>query len=484
MLNNDDIKKVIDIPKELDEAVALGIKRGKKEKKKRFKIPKSLVAAALTIMVGGVVVAVKPDMVRAIPGIGSIFTLIKEDRVGTEMKMFENFKTAVNKNIESNGINVIIDEISIDDNMLGVSFIVDGEKLNVDGKKFKEVLDFRSHIHLDNKLVESMDWKCKRIGENKLAGVLVANIADLNLKDEVDFSWDINGIDDTTGKWNFNFKVKKGDKIKENKVIKVDGTKEFEEFRLNIDKIVVTPFSSTINYSGEYKVVNPNRRIGIGELLVLTKDDKILYTKGGGFKSSDNKFDGKIEIWSDISKLDSVKIVPIFEQRRTGGLNEVMQCNFNKGEETEIITKTRPVTDREKKDGYGLNEVTYNLNIDKSHKFLTLDELKNSPIWINDEEYVTLQSVEDKGEKTKLTFKINGKYTYRVISSLVVFDENFNDIKLHEGEMSWLEDSENKIESIELDKLDNNKRYKFALNKIEIPKIDKNNIIDISLSNK
>lgn len=66
----------------------------------------------------------------------------------------------------------------------------------------------------------------------------------------------------------------------------------------------------------------------------------------------------------------------------------------------------------------------------------------------------------------------------------VVFDENFNDIKLHEGESPKVEDSENKIESIELDKLDNNKRYKFALSKIEIPKIDKNNIIDISLSNK
>lgn len=484
MLNNDDIKKAIDIPKELDEAIAFGIKRGKKEKKKRFKIPKSLVAAALTIVVGGSVIAVKPDLVRAIPGIGSIFTLIKEDRLGTEMKMFENFKTAVNKSIESNRIKVVIDEISIDDNMLGVSFIVEGENLNVDGKKFKEELDFRSHIHLDKQLVESMDWKCKRIGENKLAGVLVSNIADLDIKDEVDFSWDIKGIDDTIGNWNFNFKVKKGDEVKENKVIKVNEIKEFEKFRLNIDKIVVTPFSSTINYSGEYKELNLNPRYGIGELLVLTKDDKILYTKSCGFKSSNKKFDGKIEIWSDISKLDSIKIVPVFEKRTTGGLNEVMQCNFNKGEETEIITKTRPVTDRERKDGYGLNEVTYNLNIDKSHKFLTLDELKNSDIWINDEEYVTLQNIEDKGKKTKLTFKINGKYTYRVVSSLVVFDENFNDTKLHEGEMSRLEDSENKIESIELDKLDNNKRYKFALSKIEIPKLDKNNIIDISLSNK
>lgn len=66
----------------------------------------------------------------------------------------------------------------------------------------------------------------------------------------------------------------------------------------------------------------------------------------------------------------------------------------------------------------------------------------------------------------------------------VVFHENFNDIELHEGESVKVEDSENKIESIELDKLDNNKRYKFALRKIEITKIDKNNIIDISLSNK
>lgn len=108
----------------------------------------------------------------------------------------------------------------------------------------------------------------------------------------------------------------------------------------------------------------------------------------------------------------------------------------------------------------------------------------NNFSFVVDKIVVTLQNVEDKGEKTKLTFKINGKYTYRVINSLVVFDENFNDIKLHEGESAKVEDIENKIESIELDKLDNNKKYKFALSKIEIPKIDKLNIIDIDLLDK
>ena len=209
----ENIKEKIKIPATVDLAIKNGIEKGRKEKKlKRIKKTyKKVATAAAVIIVIATVGIINPNVVKAIPGVQSIFNLVNYNNIGENLDIFEQFSTSVNKTINKNGIKITIDEIAIDNNTLAITSIIEGNNL-------KENHGYMGSIKLNGKSLNTYGSKDKKV-DNKLMMVTTANISDLELSNNVEVDLNIVWVDDVKGPWDFKFKVNKTDKPTNSKVI-------------------------------------------------------------------------------------------------------------------------------------------------------------------------------------------------------------------------------------------------------------------------
>lgn len=490
MNNFEEFKNSIDIPKEIDLEVIKGIERGKKERlkqKKKRRNKNFVAAAAVSLVVFSSSYIIKPDLVMAIPGVSSIFKLFTYDNMGQPVDKFQDFSSAVNKTVEKNGIKVTIEEIAVDDNTLAITTVMEGKNL-------KENRGIMGDIELNGKSIDTINSKDKKTDDNKLLTLTYCNISDLDLPNEIDFKWNIVWIDDVKGPWEFNFKISKGDKSTNSRVINFNKTVKIPNSTLNFDNLVISPLGNTINFSGTYDNKNEDYFFNTYNFMITDDTGRILMTSPGDFKTDSEKYSGKIEILNDISKIKSINIIPVFrngeEERKTFKINEnpypilqftVKNNDFNVPQE--IITKSRPVSQKEKADGYAFDEVIHVYNIDKEREFVTLNNLVNQVIKVGDKENVTIQSIEATEKGTKVKVKIQGLYAYKYINEMVILDEDYNDTILPEGgEIATLENVEEDIVSIILPPIDKNKKYKIALPSINDPEINENYKISIPIN--
>lgn len=484
-LNN--IKEMIKIPEGIDLAVKKGFERGKKEKKRRKhkKIYKRIGAIAATLALVVIVGINNPEIVQAIPGVGSIFKLIDYDRMGRNLSAYEKFATSINKSVENNGIKVTIDEIAIDDNSLVITSTIEGEGIEEDKGNM-------GGIELNGEMVKSYGAKDKKISDNKLVSIVTANISDLTLDSSIDVYFNMIWIGDVMGPWEFKFNVSKMNNVSNSKVINLDKSIKISNSTLTLDKMTISPLGNTINYSGKYDSKNASQRNGIYNFIVMDENKKIIAISNGGTWSSTERYEGKIEIFDDLSDVNSLTVVPIFKvwgtkpQEINDSSYTILQTTNNKSEDhQEIISKSRPVTKDEKRKGYSLDEVISVYNIDKNREFVPIGSLINQTIKVSDNNSVTIKNIEVTDEYTKLTFKLegNGAYNYRNINESIILDEDYKDTRRAEdGDIAVMENQAEKIVSIKLPAVDKSKKYKIAIPMITEPEIDDRYKINIDLN--
>lgn len=246
--------------------------------------------------------------------------------------------------------------------------------------------------------------------------------------------------------------------VSNSKVINLDKSIKIPNSTLTLDKMTISPLGNTINYSGKY----------------------------------DNTNEGKIEIFDDLSTVESLTVVPVFKewgkkrQDVNGFSYPILQTTKNnQSDKQEVITKSRPVTQEEKSKGYALDEVIHVYNIDKNREFVPMENLINQTIKVSDNNSVTIKNIEVTHEYTKLTFKLegNGAYDYGNINEAVILDEDYKDTeRAEDGDRAVMENQAEKIVSIKLPAVDKNKKYKIAIPMITEPEIDDRYRIDIDLS--
>lgn len=485
----ENIKDEIKIPKGVDFAIQKGIERGRREKKfqkpvKRYKS----VAAAAAIFIGIVTFAVSnPHIVKAIPIVQSIFKMVGYGSSGESFEKFEQFSTSISKTVEKNGIKITVDQVAIDDNMMAITLIEEGKNLKID-------TEYMGAIKLNGKLVSTRSSRDKRIDDNKIVTVTTVNISDLNLSKDVNVDMDIVWYGETRGPWDFKFKVSKADKPTNSKIVNLDKTIKIPNSTLKIDNIVVSPLGNTLNYSGIYDKTNATMENNIIDIMVLNDKGKIMQTKFAGSSSNKERYGGKLEILNDLNNIKSLTIVPVFKQWGIKMLDinnfpypilqtTINSTNFNIPQET--VTKSRPVTKKEKSSGYALDTVTHMFNIDRDGKFSSIEGLIGQTIKVGSNSYVLIKNIEATESETKITFKIEGSgaYNYRNIDQAVIIDESYNDFEIAEsGDRESFEDADEGIVSIKLPPIDRSKKYKIALPIIDEPQIDEQYKINIELN--
>ncbi|MDD7795154.1 DUF4179 domain-containing protein [Clostridium sp. 'White wine YQ'] len=493
----ENLKNSITIPKEIDLAIEQGIERGKREKLKNTK-PKHnkliIKIAGLALVFTTAVFIAKPDLVKAISNPGLIFKMLSEKRnYGEPMPKFENFTTSLNKSIEKEGIKLTINEIAIDDSMIAISS-------TVEGKGVKDKTFDIGGIKLNGMYPQSYGSDSEIISDDKIIVATYSNIAEMNLPDEVQVEISSGIIANVAGPWNFKFTVSKKESKKNSKTIQINKTIDLPESTLNIKNLIISPFGNTINIEGinktkdvQYKKNNEILMLSeVRKYIVLDDKGNPLMTKEEGGGSNDKGYEEKLGILGDISNLKSITIIPIVEEK--GIINKkidgrdisILQCTINsddfKNIPQENIVKKRNVTEKEKKDGYAYNEVINSYNMDKSKSFVPIDKLINQKIMVNETTNVEIKNIEANDKGTKITFKINGDYNYFNINLAYIIDENFNTTsRAEDGTIGKIEDVNNKIISIVLPPIDENKKYKIALPLAKNPVIEEKYKINVNL---
>lgn len=485
----ENLKNEIKIPEGIDLAVKRGIERGRKEKKikKISAVYKKIAVASIILIVTATAGIIHPNIVKAIPGIQSIFKLISHGNMGEKFEKFEKFSTSVNKTVEKNGIKITIDEIVIDDNILAITSTEEGNQL-------KENMGYMGSIKLNGNPLTSRNSKDKKINDNTIKTVTYANVSELDLASDIEVDLNIVWFNDVKGPWDFKFKVSKTDKPTNSKVIYLGNSIKIPNSTLTLDKLIISPLGNTITYSGIYDKVNESMRDGIYNFWVIDDKGRMLEAGGAGGSSNKEKYNGKIEIMNDLSSVKSLTIVPVLnamgdKYMSINNLNySILQTTINGTDFSvpqENIIKSRPVTEKEKALGYSRDSVTHVYNIDKARKFSTIEGLVNQTINVGGNNTVIIQSIEALEEETKVTFNIEGygPYSYRHINSAVILDENYNDIEIAEnGEGAIMENVEERIVSIKLPPIDKSGKYKIALPITEQPQIDEQYKINVDLT--
>lgn len=490
MNNIDRLMNEINIPEGIDLAVKMGIERGRKEKKVKrlFKTKKWLTYAASILAIMVTMGIVNPSIAGAIPSIKSIFNLIGYGNMGESFDKFQQFSNNVNKSVEKSGIKITLNEITVDDNTLAITS-------TEEGKGLKENTGYMGHITLNGKLISTRNSKDKRVDDTTIVTVTYANISDLNLPDEINVYLNIVWFSDIKGPWDFKFKVFKTDKPTNSKVINLNKSIKLPNSSLKLEKLIISPLGNTLTYSGVYNKSNNSMRNGIFDFIIMDENIKMLQSKIVGVSSTKEKYDGKIEILSDLSNVKALTVVPILKEWGLQAMTidnlhcSILQTTINSTDFSipqETIVKSRSVTEKEKSDGYFVDKVTHVFNIDKAREFSSLEGLVNQLIKVGDSNTVLIKSVEASEKETKITFKIqgNGLYSYSHINSVLLLDENYNDIeRAEDGDTAAIENANEGIVSMNLPPIDKTKKYKIALPITDEPQIEEQYKMIIDLAN-
>lgn len=130
---DNNIKDMIKIPKELDNAVLKGFEMGKREKKKeKQKLIFKRSAIAAGVIVAGTTMAgiINPDIVSAIPIVGDVFEYFSEGEYKQASNKYSELGKDVNLSVKDKGVKVTVNKVVVDDNLFIASLFVESDKLN------------------------------------------------------------------------------------------------------------------------------------------------------------------------------------------------------------------------------------------------------------------------------------------------------------------------------------------------------------------
>lgn len=481
---DENIKDLINIPDGLDNAILKGFEDGKKKKKedKRANIIKRCtIAAAVTIVSISIVGIVNPQIVSAIPIVNKVFEYFDNSRFGYALDKYEELGEVINKTIDKGGAKITLDQIVVDDNIFMASITVESENLKgyAEDKNPGDFFNPDFHLMINGQGPNQWGATVEIINESKGVAVLEADISDIELTDDLKIDLDIREITRgreviSKGSWRYNINTTMGinsESYEEDNKIAVDGGEVW------VDSLVKTPLTNRLFIEGKYESgTNENYELDNLDYIIRDNNGKLLISDFISIGSDiEGNYESDINIVNDLSKVDFIEVIPVQRseeiRREIDGIERnVLICAVNSVDEVvreEEIVSRKP-TEKELNSGYAWDNVKYCLNIDKNKSFMTIDELVGKEINVNSSDSVTITNIEANEKSTKVNMKIDGLYNYNNLTSLVIFDEDRNDIGIWEGHRgAILENPETNEFSITLGPIDKNKKYTIGIPMVE-----------------
>lgn len=488
---DNNIKEMIKIPKELDNAVLKGFEMGKREKKKeKQKLIFKISAIAAGVIAAGTTMAgiINPDIVSAIPIVGDVFEYFNYGVYKQASNKYEELGDDVNITVEDKGVKVTINKVVLDDNILLASLLIESDKFigYDESRSPQDFLNMDLNVLINGEMPSSCGPKVTIVNESTAAAILEVNVSDIDLGNEVNIDLDINNFTRgrktlAKGSWDFNIKTIKGS---ESNIYEVNKSLNLINEEINIEKLVVTPLNNRLIFSGitsDYE----NFRVDENKFIVRDNNGKILLLDlTSGNVSNNGEYKYSYNILNDLSNTEYIEIIKASGNNVIGDENGYLlkasaidETNANRI--NDIIS--RKPTKEELNDGYALSSVNYNVDIDKSVAFETIDSLIDKEIAINNTDKIIVKEIVPHDDYTEVVMKIDGNYNYRLLSSIVLFDEDMNDSCAFEGSTAIMNDIEEKIVTVKLTKIDPSKKYTIAIPVTTDLVIDENEKATINL---
>lgn len=488
-------KDIIKIPEELDDAVLKGFEKGRAEKKKdkSSKIFKKTAVAA-GVMVVGVTLAgvVNTELVSALPLIGDVFEYFDNGTYKQNLGKYEELGKVINTTDEDDGVKVTLNKVIVDDNIFMASLYIESDKL-MGYDELRSPQDFVNadfNIKINGKHPSSYGSNVTIVDERTAAIILEVNVDDINLGDEVDIKLGIDYINRgrekiASGNWEFKIKAEKGTDLS---AYEVNESLNLKAGDVNIEKLVKSDLTNRLVFSG-----TTTNSIEFGmtykEFIVRDNTGKILMVEqNSGSVMNDGKYNFSYDILDDLNNVEYIEVI-----KAEGGktvdkyVNNFPRSLLKATSIDETITNrtnemiSRKPTEDELKDGYALETVDYNLDIDRNTAFESIGDLIGNEIAVNSTDKVIIKDIKLKDGYTEVVMKIDGNYDYRLLGSVVLFDEEMNDSCAFEGSVTTLTDIEEKIVTVKLTEIDDNKKYTIAIPVVTDLVVDENQKVIIEL---
>ena len=492
---DNNIKDMIKIPKELDNAILKGFEKGKREKKKdkrKVIFKRSTIAAG--IIVAGTTMAgmISKELVSAIPIVGDVFEYFNEGVYKQASGKYEELGKDVNITVEDNEVKVTLNKVVIDDNVLVASLFVESDKFSGydEWRSPQDFLNTDLNVFISGKIPSSCNAKITIVNESTAAIILEADVSNIKLGNKVKIDLDIDNFTRgektlAEGNWDFNIKAIKDS---ESNTYEVNKSLNLTDEEINIEKLVVTPLNNRLTFSGitsDYE----NFRIDENKFIARDNTGKILlldFTSGS--VSNKGQYEYSYNILNDLGNTEYIEVIKVEGntaiEREINGFNEYLlkasssdESNANRS--NEIIS--REPTKEELSDGYALSSVNYNVDIDRDNAFENIDSLIGKEIAVNNTDKIIVKDIVTHDDYTEVVMKIDGSYNYRLLSGMVLFDEDMNDACAFEGATTVLNDIEEKIVTVKLTKIDPSKKYTIAIPVTTDLVIDENEKVTINL---
>lgn len=495
---DENIKDLINIPDGLDNAILKGFEEGKKKNKYKNRIniiKKGMTVAVVAVASIAVIGVANPQIVSAIPIVNKVFSYFDSSRFGYSIDKYEDLGEVINKTINKGGTKVTLDQIVVDDNTFIASLTVESDALR-GFKDKKNPGDFfypNYNLIINGETPTYYGATATIISDTKGAVVLEADISNMNLENDLKIDLDIRNIERSgkiiaNGNWEYNIKTINGigsESYVGDRKIEVNGGEIW------VESLVKTPITSRVTINGKYENgTNESYELDKSNYIVRDNNGNELITESvGGYSDMEGNYQEKINILSDLSNVEYIEILQFEGNRKIckdidGIQRELFICmddsteGINKKEEIISRKPTQEELDR----GYALDSVQYYLNIDRSKAFMTIDELKGKIIKVNSNDEINITNIEANDKETKISMKIEGAYDYKDLSSLVIFDEDMNDIAAWEGHKgAILENPETKEVSITFGPIDKNKKYTIGIPMTKEVKYNEENKIVVNL---
>lgn len=471
------IKDMIKIPEGLDNAILKGFERGKAEKKsKKGKVifKRSAIAAGIIVFGTTMIGIINPDIVTAIPIVGNVFDYFNDGIYKQSADKYEELGQLINTSVVDDDVTVTLNKVVVDDNLFIASMIIQSDKF----LGFDELRSPQDFIYPDFEVwidgeVPSTQWSnVTVIDERTAAVVLEGDISKIDLNDEVKINLSMKNVSRgynvlARGDWPFDIKATKG---ADSKVYNISQDLTLNDTKVTFEKLVSSDLVNRLYLIGKCSDLD-NFSINDNDFIIKDNKGNILSTVVWfGVTDSSGNFEFAVDILNDLRDVEYIEIfksesnIPIVKEINGWGYNLLKSSSSdeeNANRVNEIIS--RNPTKEELADGYALDRVTYNINIDRNTAFQSIDELIGKEIAVNNTDKVIVKDIIVKDDYTELVMKIDGFYDYRLLGSLVLFDEEMNDAGAFEGSVTVLNDIEEKIVTVKRTKIDSSKKYTIAV---------------------
>ncbi|WP_160677346.1 DUF4179 domain-containing protein [Clostridium sp. C8-1-8] len=294
--------------------------------------------------------------------------------------------------------------------------------------------------------IKTEDTKISKDGDKleKYAVITTFDISDLKLGDKINIDWNINEIHTENfkfaqGAWDFKVETSKELSDKNSKVLNVNYSRDIEDHKFAIDKIIITPTETKI--VSEYDSKFNEEYAKTSEEYLNNDNNKTLQDKLNKLKFIQSQITVDL---MNITDEQGNKIIP-YESKIEDG---VMTSTFSpfKQMPKKIIITPRPVNDN-----------TTKPYIPSKDEYIPLNSLK-APITYNqgDNMTVTINTVERSADKIKINASFNGDFiAARVADAFKVISNGSN---YPDGEIS----QDSKDEVWKYTELANNKNNTFS----------------------